>query len=122
MGQEIVLHSISIPAERITREVKPIAPSVDLTAISPLTEDELAKTAHFPHNKIGYSIIAQLQQELGSVGYEMILFITPTPRYSDHHTLGVMRNSQLEVTLSDRAADALLRAFAVVSNPYRGKP
>jgi hypothetical protein len=84
--------------------------------------DELARAAHFPHGKIGYSVIARIQQELAVVGYELVLFITPTVRYADHHTLGIMKNGQVQQTLDDVAADALLRAFTVVSNPYKGKP
>ena len=86
--------------------------------------DTLAKTAHFPNGKIGYSIIAHIQEELANLnaGYALVLFITPTRRYVDHHTLGITRNGQIETILADDAAEALLRAFIVVSNPYKGQP
>lgn len=86
--------------------------------------DTLARAAQFPNGKIGYSVIAHIQDELTDVqnGYAIVLFITPTRRYADHHTLGITRNGQIETTLQDFVADALLRAFTVVSNPYKGQP
>ena len=86
--------------------------------------DALAKAAHFPNGKIGYSVIAHIQDELANLQgeYAMVLFITPTRRYADHHTLGITRSGQIETNLQDDVADALLRAFTVVSNPYKGQP
>jgi hypothetical protein len=52
----------------------------------------------------------------------MVLFITPTNRYADHHTLGVMRSGQVMMQIDGAIADALLMAFTVVPNPYRGQP
>lgn len=81
--------------------------------------DALARTAHFPHRKISYSVVSRVQHELVTVGYEMVLFITPSARNLDHHTLAVAQNGLIEQKLPDTAADALLRAFMVVDNPYR---
>ena len=86
--------------------------------------DALAKAASYPNGKIAYSIIARIQEELANLnaGLAMILFITPTKRFADHHTLGITCNGQIEAILADAMAEALLRAFTVVSNPYQGKP
>lgn len=86
--------------------------------------DALAKAAHFPNGRIGYSVIAHIQEELANLNadYAMLLFITPTRRYVDHHTLAITCNGQIETTLEDDVADALLRAFTVVPNPYKGQP
>jgi hypothetical protein len=83
--------------------------------------DQLAKAACFPNGKIAYSVIANIQDELTALngGYALVLFVTPTPRFADHHTLGITRNGQIETTLDPAVANALLRAFKVVSNPYK---
>lgn len=83
--------------------------------------DQLAKAARFPNGKIAFSVIASIQDELNALngGYAMVLFITPTPRFADYHPLGITRGGKIETSLDPIVAYALLRAFKVVSNPYR---
>jgi hypothetical protein len=84
------------------------------------TLDELAHEGAFPHKKISFSVIGRLVQELGFAGYELILYITPTPRLPDHHSLAVAVAGVVQQTLADSAADALILALTVVDNPYQG--
>ena len=92
--------------------------------------DELARAANFPHGKIGFATISRLVSALRAVGYEPVLFVTPTVDLPDHHSLAVrrilhttghllVREQDVEVTLPEAAADALLRALTVMDNPYR---
>jgi hypothetical protein len=83
------------------------------------TLDELAREGLFPHRKLSFSFIGPLIQALAVVGYEPILYVTPTPDLPDHHSLAVGRSEQAHPTLTDAAADALIRASTVVDNPYR---
>ncbi len=83
------------------------------------TLDELAREGAFPHRKISFSVIGKIREELQQSGYEVVLFVTPTPKYPDHHALAVSSNTSVEMTLSNAAADAIIRALTVVDNPYR---
>jgi hypothetical protein len=83
------------------------------------TLDELAREGLFPHRKLSFSLIGPLLQALAIVGYEPILYVTPTPDLPDHHSLAVGRNRVPDHILADAAADALIRASTVVDNPYR---
>lgn len=142
---------------------KPIAPTVDLTQVSILTEiiiragnvadpqnrahtkaayepddrfenqviglsvvfrqgatlDELASTASFPNRKIGYTSIGVLTRELAAIGCTPVLFITPTGRFPDHHTLAFRRGGILEVSLAEDTLDASIRSVLVVDNPHQ---
>jgi hypothetical protein len=57
--------------------------------------------------------------ELSVARYEIVLFVTPSRRLPDHHTLAVAVGGTTLPTLPDAAADALIRALIVVDNPYR---
>jgi len=93
--------------------------------------DELAREGAYPNPMLSYATVDRLQQELGAVGYTLVLFITPTRQFPDHHTLAVTTISGLgagpsgapggaiEVPLTDAPLDALLRAVTVVHNPYQ---
>jgi hypothetical protein len=84
--------------------------------------DELARAAHFPHPKISWSVVGRLIAELGADGYEPVLFVIPTAVLADHHTLAVARGGVVEQSLSDAAANALIRAMRVEDNPYKAQP
>ena len=83
------------------------------------TLDELASTASFPNRKLGYTSVGVLSQELASIGCAPVLFITPTGRFLDHHTLAFTRRGAIEESLADDALDALIRALLMVDNPYQ---
>ncbi len=83
------------------------------------TLDELAREGAFPHRKISFSVIGKIVAELATVGYELVLFITPTPKLPDHHSLAVAVTGSVQPKLSDAAANALIRALTVVDNPYQ---
>ena len=87
------------------------------------TADFLAQEGQFRHNRISLSFVAKLQEELASAGYELVLFETPMPQapffLPDHHTLAVAHGGIVEPSLSDVAAEALMRSFLVVKNPYK---
>lgn len=83
------------------------------------TLDELAREGAFPHRKISFSVLGKIIEELRAVGHELVLFITPTPKLPDHHSLAVAANGVVLPTLPDVAAEALLRALTVVDNPYQ---
>jgi len=83
------------------------------------TLDELAREGAYPHKKISFSVVGALMSELDAVGYDLVLFVTPTPKLPDHHSLAVSLNGVVEQRLSDVAADALLRALMVIDNPYK---
>lgn len=68
---------------------------------------------------LSYATVDRLQHELGRVGYSLVLFITPTRQFPDHHTLAVAQGDVVEVSLTDAPLDALLRALIVVHNPYQ---
>jgi hypothetical protein len=72
---------------------------------------KLAKAAAYPNNA--------LVRELAIVKHELILYITPDPRLPDHHTLAVAQNGAPQQTLLLHVADALIKAFIVVDNPYK---
>lgn len=86
--------------------------------------DQLARAAQFPHPRISWSVVGRLIAELTAVGYEPVLFITPTPDLGDHHTLAVasIGAGVVEMTLPDAAANALIRAMDVDDNPYHARP
>jgi hypothetical protein len=88
------------------------------------TLDELAREGSFPHQKLSFSIVGmgKIMQELAAGGFELVLFVTPTPTFPDHHSLAVAKNGNVQPTLADDAADALIRAMTVVDNPYMQHP
>ena len=85
------------------------------------TLDELAREGAYRNGKLSFALVGPLTRELASSGYGAVLYVTPTHRYPDHHTLTLVRNGQIERTLRDDALDALLRAVHVVDNPYQGR-
>lgn len=84
--------------------------------------DELARTAQFPHPRISWSVVGRIIEELRLVGYEIVLYITPTTLLADHHTLAIARAGVVEQSLSNAAADALILALQVDDNPYQAQP
>lgn len=89
------------------------------------TLDELAREGAFRNAKISYSIVGRILAELTAVGYELVLYVTPTPALPDHHALAVAQSAgggQVLLHLPDDAAEALLRALDTVDNPYRSWP
>lgn len=85
--------------------------------------DALASEGRFPHSRLSISFVGKVMEELTDVGGELILFITPMPNLGlpDHHTLAIQRKGLIEPALSTDIADALLRSFLSVRNPYRRK-
>ncbi len=81
-----------------------------------------AREGSFPNAKISYSIVGRIMSELTAIGYEPLLFVTPTAALPDHHALAVARGGKVLPQLPDDAGDALLRALDVVDNPYRNRP
>ena len=81
--------------------------------------DELARQAAYPNAKLSYSVMSRLRAELHAAGYDLVLYITPSRRLPDHHTLAVALGGSPLPVLPDAAADALIRALIVVDNPYR---
>jgi hypothetical protein len=83
--------------------------------------DALAHAGHFRHNAISYTSVAQLQQALGTIGYEIVLRATPSPNNPDHHSLLVSKHGQIQPTLLDDVAQALAQEFGknIVPNPYK---
>lgn len=93
------------------------------TLFSPgATLDELAREGSFRNAKISYSIIGRILAELSTAGYELVLYVTPTPALPDHHALAVARGGQVLLHLPDDAGEALLRALDTVDNPYQSRP
>lgn len=86
--------------------------------------DQLAQAAHFPNGSISYTVIVSIRAALAALnmGYDMVLWKTPSNMYADHHTLGITRNGQIETTLARVVADALTKAFNVVPNLYKKRP
>ena len=83
------------------------------------TLDELASTASFPNRKLGYTSIGVLSRELATIGCAPVLFVTPTGRFPDHHTLAFRRGAIIEASLADDILSALIRSMLVVDNPYQ---
>jgi hypothetical protein len=87
------------------------------------TADFLAQEGGFRHNRISVSVVAKLQEELASINHELVLFVTPMPQapffLPDHHTLAVAQGGMVKPTLEDVVAEALMRSFLVVKNPYK---
>jgi hypothetical protein len=81
--------------------------------------DALAREGAYRNAKLSVAIMQHLIGELGAVGYEPMLYVTPVVGYPDHHTLAVERGGIIEATLRDDALDALIRAMTVVDNPYQ---
>ena len=83
--------------------------------------DQLAQVARFPNGSIAYSVIVSVRAALAALnmGYDMVLWKTPSNMYVDHHTLGITHNGQIETTLEGVVADALTKAFNVVPNLYK---
>jgi len=83
--------------------------------------DALAHAGHFRHNAISYSSVAQLQQALGTIGYEIVLRATPSSSNPDHHSLLVSKQGQIQAMLLDDVAQALAQEFGknIVPNPYK---
>ena len=87
------------------------------------TLDELAREGSFPNAKISYSIVGRIIAELSAVGFEPVLYITPTDTLPDHHSLAIARRGgQVLLQLPDDAGNALLRALDTLDNPYRSRP
>ena len=86
------------------------------------TLDELAREGSFPHQKLSFSVVGKIVQELAVVRFELTLYVTPTTRFPDHHSVAVAQNGMVQPTLADKAADALIRAMTVVDNPYLQQP
>lgn len=86
--------------------------------------DDLMREGHFRHPKVSYAPVGRIMSDLATVGYELVLFITPdlARGLPDHHTLAVARGSTVLQDLPDDAADALLGALTVVDNRYQSKP
>ncbi len=87
------------------------------------TADFLAQEGGFRHNRISVSVLAKLLEELASIQHELVLFVTPMPQapffLPDHHTLAVAQGGMVKPTLDDAVAEALMRSFLVVKNPYK---
>lgn len=81
--------------------------------------DDLAREGSYPNARLSVTIVQRLQDELAAIGYELALYITPVPRFPDHHTLVVKHSGVIEATLRDEVLDALIRAMITLSNPYR---
>lgn len=71
------------------------------------TLDELAREGAFPHSKISFSVLSKIIEELRSVGYDLVLFITPAPALGlpDHHSLAVALSGAAQPMLSDDVYD-----------------
>ena len=76
--------------------------------------DELMREGRFPHPKIGHVLVGRIMSERAAIGYELGL--------PDHHSLAVALAGVVQQTLSDDAADTLLRALTVRDNLYQSKP
>src|SRR5260370_28606257 len=81
--------------------------------------DELAREGSYRNPKLSVAIVQRLITELGTVGYELVLYIMPVAGYPDHHTLVVARSGMIEITLRDEVLNALNRSMTVVDNPYQ---
>src|SRR6185437_12341004 len=81
--------------------------------------DELAHEGSYPNARLSVTVIQRLVDELSAIGCELALYITPVPRFPDHHTLVVTRAGVIEPGLRDEILDALIRAMITVGNPYR---
>jgi hypothetical protein len=53
------------------------------------TLDEVAREGSFPHKTISFSVIGKVIDVLAKAGYELVLYVTPTPKLPDHHSLAV---------------------------------
>jgi hypothetical protein len=74
---------------------------------------ELARAAQLPYPNLSYSVVSLLRAELRAVGFEMVLYITPSRRLPAHHTLAVAAGGITLPNLPDAAADALIRTLIV---------
>lgn len=83
--------------------------------------DELAREGFYPNPSLSVAIVERLITELATIGCELALYVTPIPHIPDHHTLAILRNGSLEITLRDEVLNALVRAITVVKNPYQSK-
>lgn len=85
--------------------------------------DELAREGAYPNPMLSYATVDRLQWELAQIGYHLVLFITPTHQFPDHHTLAVAKASGsgnvVELPITNAPLDALQRALVVVHNPYQ---
>jgi hypothetical protein len=72
------------------------------------TLDELAREGSFPNAKLSYSIVGRIIAELSAIGYELVLFVTPTATLPDHHLLAVAQGGQVLLQLPEDAGEALL--------------
>lgn len=81
--------------------------------------DDLAQEGTYPNARLSVTVIQRLVDELREIGCELALYVTPVPRFPDHHTLVVKRLGGVETILRDEVLDALIRAMITVSNPYR---
>jgi hypothetical protein len=86
--------------------------------------DDLMREGHFRHSKVSYAPVGRIVSELASVGYELVLYVTPdlARGLPDHHTLAVARAGAVLQALPDDGADALLRVLTVRDNLYQSKP
>ena len=86
------------------------------------TFDELAREGSFRNAQISFSIVGRIIAELAAVGYELVLYMTPTAALPDHHSLAVGQGGTVLLHLPDDAGDALLRALDSIDNPYKSQP
>ncbi len=82
------------------------------------TLDQLLRVAQFPHSRVGYATIAEVEMALTQAGYELVLTKTPTRKYVDHHTLGVAQGGVALRSLPADAARALTGVLHEIPNPY----
>lgn len=99
-------------------------PALRLPGISVLfrpgaTFDELAREGQFLNARLSYGPIAAIHSALAAVGYEPVLYVTPSLDLPDHHTLAVALASVIQPRLPDMAFDALRDALRVADNAYR---
>ena len=72
-----------------------------------------------PHRRVAHATIHDVHAALSSLGYAMLLYITPDiPRLPDHHQLAVSTHGAVLGGLPDDAADILLRVLHDDVNPY----
>jgi len=83
------------------------------------TLDELLQAGQFPHKRVSYTHLSTLVHALGAIGYEVMLYVTPTPDLPDHHFLAVAYRGSVQQHLADDVADVLIHTLTVIDNPYR---
>lgn len=81
--------------------------------------DQLAKIYTFTNKKLSVAFINVLIDELAQIQHGLILYATPTARIIDHHTLAVTHHGVPQSALTIPVAQALIKAFLIVDNPYQ---